>query len=215
MKKALNKIENEKQENKVFALISSALPFPSISGVLTQVINARISGLEEERVNLLFQEVKKEIERIKLSISVDFIKTDKFSIIFETAYKTAINAKTKEKIKQIKNAFIHAIEAEDNYEDSIDFFNLINNLENIHIIILKRCWEQLSLARKLGSPTSPIVTLDGLSDFYKKVPKRTIERTCNHLIGLGLLEIPKGKIGPGVYTLTDYGVFFCEKIIKE
>jgi len=218
MDKKLSKIEDEKKGNAVIALISSALPFPCVPGLVTQILNAKISALEEERVNLLFEGIKEYLQKLNMNIDEDFIKTKKFAVVFEAAYKTAINAKTEEKVQQIKNAFLYAIETGENYEESVDFFNIIDDIENIHVLILKRCWEQLLLARKLGSPTEPNTTLAGLVDFYKDIPRRTIERTCYHLMGVGLLENPtQGKYNSsnGVYTLTDYGVFFCEKIVDH
>lgn len=215
IKEELRKIEVKKQEESALALVASILPWAG--SAITQAINTHMSALEEKRFSLMIEGVKRDIKDLRITIDKEYIKTETFSAIFETAYKVSINSKSKKKIEYIKNAFVYGLNKA-HYDETMEFFNTINDLEDIHLTILKRCWDQFLLARKLGSPTTPFVDLVGLVDYIKNVPKRVIERAGNYLITIGLFENPTtNKVGAknGVYTLTDSGVSFIENIIKE
>lgn len=218
MKKEILK---DNKGSRIVKKIASLAPY--LGGFLVESFNQKIQDYEKgqadeerKRIYSLMTEIANEIQETNLKIEKGFISKEKFNYLVEKSIKAAREAGNPEKIKMLKNTFLNALESEENFEESLDLINLINTLENIHMLVLKRCWEQLIYARKIGSPEKPNVTLDGLSDFYKKIPRRTLERTSSQLIGTGLLENPRTeKIDiSGVYTLTDYGVFFCEKIIE-
>lgn len=190
----------------------------TLDGVANQIMETKIKNL---RFNIA--QVSKKIKMIeKTKLDYDFFKTQDFLYLFENFAGATANARSNKKLEMVRNAFINGI-VKENKVDKFHIIDCVSELEEEHAIILSFIYQDYLAKREKyrSDPTQDdrqnFITLKDLEKGVNSFPTYLLEKLCEDLLSLGILEdagLGRYDYKPRtMYTVTSFGVVFCKKII--
>ncbi len=223
--KALEKIDkivvkgSQKYYNSIdLRVLIKGLPHP-VGGLLDNLLAYKGSKAIKERTDLLFEEIAESLRKLEESkIDKDFFNNEDAFYLFLKIYDSAIKCREKRKVRYFKNIFVNSIQkGKSDYYFKERFINIVNDLSELHIEILKLYIDNEKLFVVENRLPEGVLDIKKLSEKLN-ITESQAEAFCNDLLRYNLLydyAIGTYDYKRGYFRLTSHATDFMNFVISE
>jgi hypothetical protein len=177
--------------NVILAAISA---IPVAGGPLSALLAEYLPNWKQERVLKFIAEIKLEMQKVQAKINEDYVRSEDFALLFEETFLRVLRTNSDLKLNAYKAILVNACTNTSITEMEKEYFlNLVNSLQEIHILILSLFWNKEKFGQIHNSSSPANMYMGGIMTVIKSymaplnIDEELIRSAIRDLDNMGIL----------------------------
>lgn len=176
--------------NVILAAISA---IPVAGGPLSTLLAEYLPNWKQERVLKFIADLKLEMQMVQDKINEEYVRSEDFALLFEETFLQVLRTNSDLKLNAYKAILVNACTNTSIKEMEKEYFlNLVNSLQEIHILILSLFWNKEKFGEVYNSSSPANMHMGGIMEVVKSY--------------MAPLNIDEGLIRSAIRDLDNMGI---------
>jgi hypothetical protein len=197
--------KSEKRDHGRNVILAAISAIPVAGGPLSSLLSEYLPNWKEERILNFIAELRQEMQNFQDQINEEYIRSEDFALLFEETFLRVLRTNSNIKIAAYKAILVNACITTNIKEIEKEYFlDLVNRLQDIHLLVLSLFWNQEKFGQIHNSSSPTNLAMGGIMHVIRSymkplnIEEDLIKSAIRDLDNMGILSGVYQSLGVGM-----------------